>query len=90
LAGVVEDAGDGRGPAEPLVELAQGQQAGVGADEPAVKIGDDGFTRVEVEGKLCSTVCHAKASLPCGVASFDHPHSTRLRRPLLCADRQQS
>ena len=54
------------GPSEPLIELADGQQASVGADEPAVRIGDDGFTRVEVEVKLLSTVCHARAPLPRG------------------------
>ena len=90
LPDIVEHVGDGGRPPETLVELAQGQQAGVRCDEPAVKIGDDGLSAVEVEGKLFSTVCHAKASLPCGVASFEHPHSTRLRRPLLCADRQES
>jgi len=65
LAEVAKDIGHRRAPAEPLVELSDGQQAGVGADEPALKIRDDGLPRVEVEGKLFSTVCHPKASLPC-------------------------
>jgi hypothetical protein len=86
----LDDLGHGRGPSESLVELADGQEAGVGADESATKIGDDGFTGVEVEGTLCSTVCHAKASLPCGLRVIEHPHSTRLWRPLLCTDGQNS
>ena len=65
LAGIVEDIGHGRRPAQTLVKLTDGQQPGVGSDQPAVGIGDDDFTGEEIEGKLFSTVCHAKASLPC-------------------------
>ena len=88
LSVVFEDVCHGGRVAEALVELADGQQAGVGADEPAVEIRDDVFTRVEVEGKLCGTNCHAKASLPSKVAGVEYPHSTRRWRPLLCADSQ--
>jgi len=90
LAVVVENLGDGGRPPEAMVQLADGQQSGVGADEPAVKIRDDGFTPKEVEGKLCWTGCHTKASLPHGLRIVAHPHSTRLRRPLLCAELQNS
>ena len=66
LTRIAEKVGHGLGPSEPLIELADGQQAGVGTDEPAAKIGDDGFTRVKIEGELLSAVCHAEAPLPCG------------------------
>ena len=44
---------------------ARGQQPGVGSDEPAAEIGDDGLAPVEIEGRPCSTVRRAKAPLPC-------------------------
>jgi len=90
LSRVPEQLGHGGRPAEALIQLTERHQAGVGTDEPAVEIGDDGLSPAEVEGKLLWRVCQAKASLPRMVAGFQHPHSTRLRRPLLCAGGQPS
>jgi hypothetical protein len=59
----VVDKGRGLGePAQPLVELAHSQKAGVGGYLAALEIRDELLMLVETEGQLPATVCHLKAS----------------------------
>ena len=65
--------------AQLAIRLPQQQPARVAGESAAIKIRHD-FLRFETgkQDRLSVTLCHRRASLPCGVRFLEQPHSTRL------------